>query len=333
MKTSMPGTGCIQLVRFYNNKASLCGNLKIFAVMKFGRISIGQLAETDLSLPAEPAANAAILGGRPSHKPRLYLGCTQMKCDAWLGRIYPEKIRDSEILDAYIRQFNSIELNAMHYRIFPPETVEKWAAKAGDSDFMFCPKFPQSISHYSHFTNAKLQTEQFLESISALGPHLGPSFLQVSESLSPAQQGPLFQYLAALPGHLPFFLELRHEQWYRPESMQATAHWLRQHGIGWVITDAPGRRDVCHMQLTTRTAFVRFLGNNLHPTDYVRIDAWIGRIAYWLGQGLEQLYFFMHHPEEEGAPELIDYMAQRLQLQTGIVVRRPVFLPRQSTLF
>lgn len=301
--------------------------------MKFGRINTNLLSATDMSLPAEPERNKTILSGVKAAAPRIYLGCTQWKCDAWLGKIYPEKIKDSEILDAYIRQFNSIEMNAMHYRIFAPDTVAKWAVKAGDHDFKFCPKFPQSISHYSNFTNASLQTEQFLASIRALDKHLGPSFLQVSETLTPDRQWSLFEYLESLPKDINFFLELRNEDWYSTAQIAATSLWLTSHGIGWIITDAPGRRDVCHMQLTTKTAFIRFLGNNLHATDYQRIDNWIVRIKFWIEHGLEELYFFMHHPDEEGAPELIDYMAQRLQLQTGIPVKRPSFLPKQSTLF
>lgn len=301
--------------------------------MKFGRIDTSLLATTDMSLPPEPISNVAVLGGARSASPRIYLGCTQWKCDAWLGKIYPEQIKDSEILDAYIRQFNCIEMNAMHYRIFPPATVAKWAAKAAEKDFKFCPKFPQSISHYSNFANATLQTEQFLESIASLGAHLGPAFLQVSDGFATTNTAVLLQYLADLAKRIPVFLEVRHEQWFSPLQMQQTAAVLTKHGIGWVITDAPGRRDVCHMHLTTKTAFIRFLGNNLHPTDFTRIDAWIQRIKYWLDNGLESLYFFMHHPEEDGAPELIDYMAQRLQLQTGISIKRPVFLPRQATLF
>jgi uncharacterized protein YecE (DUF72 family) len=301
--------------------------------MKFGRIDPSLLHATDMSLPPEPAANKAVLGGVPAAAPRLYLGCTQWKCEAWLGSIYPAGIKDRDILDAYIRQFNCIELNATHYRIFPPDVVAKWAARAAGTDFRFCPKFPQSISHYSQFTNAGVQTAQFLDSICQLGPHLGPSFLQLPDSLGPERQDAVIDYLASLPASLPFFVEWRHPDLFSPVGADRMAAVLQQLGVGWVITDAPGRRDVCHGRLTTRRAFVRFLGNNLHPTDYTRIDAWIQRIGYWLQQGLEELYFFMHHPDEAGAPELIDYMAQRLQLHTGLPVKRPRFLARQQHLF
>ena len=301
--------------------------------MKFGRIQPQLLSTTGMDLPAEPALNVQVLGSIASKGPQIYLGCTQWKCDAWMGKIYPKGMRDSEILDAYLRQFNSIELNATHYRIFPPEVVSKWASKASGTDFKFCPKFPQSISHYSQLTNATLQTQQFMESIMQLGEHLGPSFLQLSESFAQERLQTLLQYFSSLPSGMPFFVELRHPLWYEKVQQEKTAQLLHEQGIGWVITDAPGRRDVCHMHLTTKTAFIRFLGNNLHPTDYTRIDAWIQRIKYWLDNGLEELYFFMHHPDEDGAPELIDYMAQRLQLQSGISIKRPVFLPRQTSLF
>ena len=67
-----------------------------------------------------------------------------------------------------------------------------------------------------------------------------------------------------------------------------------------------------HMRLTTPTAFIRFVGNDLHPTDYIRVDAWIQRIKKWIEQGAEKIYFFMHQNEEINSPEMCKYVIEQL---------------------
>jgi hypothetical protein len=40
---------------------------------------------------------------------------------------------------------------------------------------------------------------------------------------------------------------------------------LKDVKAGTVISDTSGRRDVLHMYFTTATAFICFVGNDLHP--------------------------------------------------------------------
>ena len=86
-------------------------------------------------------------------------------------------------------------------------------------------------------------------------------------------------------------------------------NFLKDHNMGAVITDTAGRRDCAHMHLT----FPKFLSVMwvivLHPTDYTRIDAWVKRMKYWLDNGLEELYFFMHMHDEATSPELTVYLS------------------------
>jgi uncharacterized protein YecE (DUF72 family) len=87
------------------------------------------------------------------------------------------------------------------------------------------------------------------------------------------------------------------------------------------------------MELTIPTAFIRFVGNNLHKTDYTRIDAWIERIKYWLEQGLQELYFFMHMRDEALVPELTVYLVDKLNAACGLALIKPQFVQRQGSLF
>lgn len=80
------------------------------------------------------------------------------------------------------------------------------------------------------------------------------------------------------------------------------------------------------MRLTTPSAFIRFVGNGLHPTDYARVDDWVQRIKLWMGQGIHKVYFFMHQHEEIYSPELGRYVIQQLNKHCGTAIPEPRFV-------
>ena len=98
---------------------------------------------------------------------------------------------------------------------------------------------------------------------------------------------------------------------------------MELHNASTVITDVAGRRDVCHARLTNREVVVRFVGNALHPTDYSRIDAWVERLDSWFQNGLQNVYFFTHEPDNILAPELAAYLTKKFQEKTTIKTRGP----------
>lgn len=295
--------------------------------MDFGKVNPEELKTIDLSLPPDPEWNKTILKGKKAEDPKVYVGCAKWGRTEWVGKIYPEGTKEAKFLDHYVHHYNSIELNATHYKTYPPSAIEKWADKAQGKDFIFCPKFPQTISHYSSFVNVDDKTNAFLEGIHAFGKHLGPIFLQVSDRFTPKRKENLFNYLETLPKDLQFFLEVRNPEWFSgKEVSEDLVKTLNKLKVGYVITDAAGRRDCVHMYLTIPKAFIRFVGNSLHPTDYSRIDEWVSRMKYWLDNGLEELYFFMHMHDEAYSPELSEYLIDKMNDECGLSLQKPLFI-------
>jgi uncharacterized protein YecE (DUF72 family) len=99
--------------------------------------------------------------------------------------------------------------------------------------------------------------------------------------------------------------------------------------IGSIITDASGRRDCVHMRLSTPEAFIRFVGNGLHATDYTRVDEWVQRIRKWMEEGIKKVYFLMHQHEEIHSPELAKYVIQQLNKHCGTTIPEPKFIERE----
>jgi uncharacterized protein YecE (DUF72 family) len=294
--------------------------------MDFGRVHENELNTVNFILPGEPAWNKKILNGIREKNVKVYIGCPNWSRKEWIGKIYPKGTKDAQFLDEYVKHYNAIELNASHYKLFNPAAIKKWATKAQDNDFLFCPKVYQGISHVGNLKDKQFLTDTFLDGIKAFEKNLGPVFLQVSDKFGPQRKEELYQYLASLPKDVTFFLEVRESEWFLQPHFSELLSQLENLKMGLVITDTAGRRDCCHMHLTMPKAFIRYVGNSLHPTDYKRIDDWVQRIQYWLNNGLIELYFFMHMHDEAFSPELSVYLVEQVNKVCNLDLKKPKFI-------
>jgi uncharacterized protein YecE (DUF72 family) len=174
----------------------------------------------------------------------------------------------------------------------------------------------------------------FLSSLLGFGDKLGHTFIQFDDRFGTKNLDTLKAYLEYLPKDFKACVEFRQEDWFKESVITHDAfEMLKEMRIGTVITDTSGRRDVLNMRLTTPVAFIRFVGNNLHPTDYKRIDDWVGRMKLWIDSGIETIYFFIHNHEELNSPELCKYTIQKLNAATGLNIAEPKLLNDKPSLF
>jgi uncharacterized protein YecE (DUF72 family) len=287
----------------------------------FGKLS--DISRVDFSLPAESKENERVLPQKPAPEPQIYVGCPIWSQKEWIGKIYPQNAQSKDFLRYYAEQFNSIELNTTHYRIPDRETILQWKSQVG-ADFRFAPKFPQPIAHEKMLLNAEHLVNEFCEAIRPLGENLGLSFLQLPPYFELKHLPNLEIFLQNFPKDTPLAIEFRHASWFKGNNFEKVAKILETYKISTVITDVAGRRDVLHLRLTTPKVLVRFVGNALHPTDYTRIDAWVEQIYRWLQKGLENLYFFLHEPDNILAPDIALYFVEKLIAKTGIRLKVPI---------
>ncbi len=295
--------------------------------MEFGKVSPEELELVDFKLPPDREETTRILkatGGK--NKPQIYVGCAKWGRKDWVGKIYPKGTKEADFLGEYAKRFNCIELNATFYRMPTKSQTGGWKNKVG-SNFMFCPKFTNTITHIRRLKNTDELVDRFLEGINGFRDSLGPIFLMPHPGMGPKTTETIDTFIASLPDDVDLFVELRHDEWFEDkEAFQNIFAILEKHKAGSIITDASGRRDCVHMRLTTPEAFIRFVGNGLHPTDYTRIDDWVQRIKQWMEQGIEKVYFFMHQHEELHSPELCRYLVQELNKHCGTEIPVPEFV-------
>lgn len=286
--------------------------------MQFGKVTNPQ--NIDFTLPKDSLETVNIFD--PSYKgdTRFSIGCAKWNRQD-LKDFYPRGTKDE--LSYYSRQFNSIELNASFYKIYPKEQFEKWHDKTPIS-FNFFPKIPQEISHLHRLDKeANPFIKTFLENISALKEKLGMVFLQMPEDFSPTEYSALEIFVKNWPTTIPLAIELRHSDWFNSPAITEQLYLLyKKHHITNSITDTAGRRDLLHMCLTTSKAFVRFVGAN-HPSDYQRLENWLDRIEDWTKQGIQTINFFIHQNIEIESVLLSAYFIQGLNKRLNLNIKVP----------
>lgn len=293
--------------------------------MDFGKVNTSLLDGIDFTLPADHEQTTRILQQTPKKQFRIYVGCSKWGRTDWIGKIYPKGTKPGNFLDEYAKRFNCIEFNAIYYQLPSPAQVRTWKQKVGN-DFLFCPKFSDVITHVKRLSGVEAELQAFLEVLHEFGENLGPVFLMPHPQMGPAHMDLVLSFLRSLPKNIEVFSEFRHPDWYKPPHADRLFTELEGMNRGTVITDSSGRRDCVHMRLTTPDAFIRFVGNGLHPTDYERVDAWVERIGEWIAQGLQSCYFFMHQHDELYSPEMSKYLIEKLNNHSGLSLKVPSFV-------
>jgi uncharacterized protein YecE (DUF72 family) len=296
--------------------------------MEFGRDEVA-LDSIDFTLPPDSAETLQVLSASVNDSAfKAYVGGTRWGDKNLLGKIYPRGTRDREFVKLYTDNFNTIEFGATLYSSYPKERIAEWTAQIeGNKDFMFSPKFTQGISHIRKLVNAAQQTKEFYDCLPGFGSHLGQMLLQLSDNFSPKSFDNLASYLRSLPSTDKVCVEVRNKNWFADTpSRNLFFSLLRETKVGSVIVDAAGRRDVLHMELTTPVAYIRFVGNGLHRTDYARIDAWVDRIKSWQDYGLQSVWFYIHQRNERDTVDLADYLITKLNKEIGTDIARPTIL-------
>jgi len=293
--------------------------------MKFGQVekshSINTHRRDFLNQPLTGAGNQS----KELSQPKFYLGAPVWGKKEWVGRLYPPKTQPKDYLKYYAVQMNGIELNTTFYRIPNSAQVTQWRESV-QQGFKFCPKIYQGISQFDRLSEIPTLTQQFCQSVENFNQNLGLCFLQLPPYFGPERILILRRFFKLLPPHFPLAIEFRHPGWFHDHQLiQPVFDLLCENQIAPVMTDASGRADVLHASLSTSKVLIRFLGNSLDPSDFVRLDQWVNAFGRWFEVGISEFYFFVHQPEEEGVIELVEYLVkcinERYRVSHGLEIQ------------
>ena len=190
---------------------------------------------------------------------------------------------------AYAAEFDTVELNASHYRWPRDVTFAGWRERLPDG-FLVSVKAPRGLTHARRLRFP----EQWIERISSGWQELGDRRAALLVQLHPAQQrddARLDYFLGHLPTGMTVAVELRHPTWDDP----AVYAMLQRCGASYVVMSGAGLP--CVLKATAELVYVRLHGpdrNDLHAGSYRREDLcwWAKRIREWVDHGHNVLAYF-----------------------------------------
>jgi len=287
--------------------------------MKFGKVEQPELI--DFTIPKDHLDTEVLLA-KQNHDQAftVHVGCAKWNRQD-LKNFYPRGTKNE--LEFYSSQFNSIELNATFYRMFPPEQFAKWGDTTPDN-FKFFPKLVRNISHLRRLDEQVYPIiDEYLIGAANLKDKLGTLFLQMHDNFGPKNWDRVVRFVEHWPEEFPLAMEFRHTDWFNDEKVaQELYHLLEENNIANILVDTAGRRDIMHMRLTNNEAFIRYVGAN-HESDYARLDDWVERLAVWKKQGLKNINFFVHQNLELESPLLSAYFIAKLNKKLGTNLHIP----------
>jgi len=271
----------------------------------------------------------------------LYLGCPIWSFKGWVGSFYPEGTKPADFLREYARRLNTVEGNTTFYATPAPEKAERWIKETPDT-FRFCLKVPRIVSHAGKLEVHLDEARQFLDAMSMLATRLGPLFLQLPPSYSPALLTDLQTFLESWPRQADLAVEVRHLGWFDASHHSALNALLAEYEFARVVIDTRPIRDLRGDKilqgsvyqrllearqrkpdlpvLPERTApfvFLRYIGHPQMEQNVPFLDEWAEFLAEQLQEGITA-YVFCHCPDERLDPWLCRAIHQRVAARLPI---------------
>lgn len=238
-----------------------------------------------------PALYGTFLYEKTNEMANLYIGTSGWSYKHWRDIYYPAKLKPTEWLSYYARQFSVAEINTSFYHTPKHQSVLNWIEKV-PSGFLFCPKLSRYITHMKKLKEPEEPLARFFDVFAPMQPHMGPVLIQLPPSLKwdYDRAENLYGVLKKLYNQYHFVLEVRHNSWLENDSLNLMA----QYEIGLVISQSGGVFPYSEM-VTAKNVYLRFHGPaELYASAYsdADLDYFAGKIQQWINEGHVVWAFF-----------------------------------------
>ncbi len=219
----------------------------------------------------------------------LRVGCSGWSYQDWRGIVYPTDLPRRRWFDHYQGLFDTVELNATFYRLPSETTVEGWAAAAAPG-FVYATKLGAFGSHRMKLRDARTWLPNHLDRAERLGPHLGPTLVQLPPRWKRNVER-LDEFLGIAPSTMRWAVELREPSWIHDEVFDV----LRRHEAALCVHDLLADHP---FELTTDWTYVRFHGPDALNQPYhgaygaERLQVWADRLGAVLDAGHDVYAYF-----------------------------------------
>ena len=210
----------------------------------------------------------------------------------WIGRYYPEKIRPAEMLDFYLRDFDTVELNNTFYHLPKETSFDTWRA-AVPRDFVFAVKGSRFLTHMIKLKDADRGIVNFVPRAQRLGRKLGPILWQLPPKWN-ANAERLEEFLSKLPRGIRYAFELRNTTWMNDRVYEV----LHKYNAAFCIYELAGYQSP--LEITAKWTYVRLHGptQNKYQGSYsdAQLARWAERIEDW-SHKLDRVYVYFDNDD------------------------------------
>jgi uncharacterized protein YecE (DUF72 family) len=228
---------------------------------------------------------------------KVFVGVSGFSYSSWVGRFYPEGLKNDEFLGYYSKQLGSVEINSSFYAAPGVPMVRSWSAKTSE-EFRFAFKAPRLITHVLKLGKGASEASAKLSAtLGNLGPRLGPVLFQLPP-YSKLNQDLLQDFLTETGDPTPKVFEFRHPSWFT----ESIYRLLDEHQAGFCIADTEDLEPT--FKVTGALAYFRLRKDSY---DGKAIDAWSEKIRK-SSDAAKECYVYLRH-DETGENALL---AQRL---------------------
>ncbi|HEX8145153.1 MAG TPA: DUF72 domain-containing protein [Pyrinomonadaceae bacterium] len=157
-----------------------------------------------------------------SQKARVHIGCQGWNYEDWVtgpvgsdAVFYPRGTRAPEMLSAYARVFETVEVDSTFYAVPSIQTVDGWN-KRTPRRFSFSFKLPQEITHQYALRGGSAETlAEFCDRMQLLEEKLAVILIQMPPQFdaTPDNERALKEFLPRLPREMRFSIEFRSRDW------------------------------------------------------------------------------------------------------------------------
>lgn len=217
----------------------------------------------------------------------LHVGTSGFAYTEWKGGFYPERLAEREMLGWYSHRFDTVEINNTFYRFPTAKGIAAWAAQV-PAGFRFAIKVPQRITHIKRLRDVDGDVRYLLDTVTELGPRLGPLLFQMPPRL-PLALELLEEVTAQLPPGLRVAFEFRDRRWL----VEPVYRLLQRQGCALCFNDTAG----APLHPTTDWGYLRLRRERYGDSDLERIAGEV------LDQPWYEAFVYFKH-EAPDAPSL-----------------------------
>jgi uncharacterized protein YecE (DUF72 family) len=237
------------------------------------------------------------------------IGTSGWSYDHWSGVLYPPGLPARERLAYYIREFDTVEVNATFYRWPRPAIFSSWQRRLPDG-FEMTVKAPRGLSHARRLLGPEQWIERMTAGLHELAGRRGPLLVQLPPFMQRDDER-LDWFLAHVPEWMRPVVEFRHPSWVH-EDVFALLERRRTAYCVMSGADLP-----CILRATAELVYVRLHGPDaaaLYAGSYSVADLewWAERIREWEAGG-HGVYAYFNN--DGGGNAVRDARALRTALQ------------------